>query len=122
MNSDVDTYEAKFNVVILNEGAADSENIQGSCTINIPKENGHNQLMFQNWFPLQDASGNPSKGKIRLGIQYIYDQVKLFDTLAQLKEEDLKNLTDELQRTEDILEKTSCIYLVSIYIIIFRSF
>lgn len=111
--SDVENVDSRINVVVFNEGASESENIQGSCVIDLPAEQTHDQLMYQAWFDLLDASGRPSPGKIRLGIQYIYDQVRLFETLIQRKEEECRGIDEELKKTEEILDKTSGIYLIN---------
>jgi hypothetical protein len=75
--------------------------------------------MYQAWFDLTDANGRPSPGKIRLGIQYIYDQVRLFETLIQRKEDECRVIDEELKKTEDILNKTSGFLLRMIF---FRTF
>lgn len=93
--------------MIINDGASEDENIQGCCTIDLPKEGSHDQLMFQKWFELKDASGNKSSGRIRLGMQYIHDPVRLFETLIKMKEEEHKVLSDELGKSDQVFKKTS---------------
>lgn len=62
--------------------------------------------MNTEWFDLISSTGKPA-GKIRLGIQYIYDQVKLIDTIMEKRQEERDFHLKDLEESYDALKQTS---------------
>ena len=104
-NSFVDNPNEKMNVAVWDEGTAETP--QGVCIKELPLEPQYDQRMITEWIPLTSADGKSGKGKIRIGIQYIFDQVRLLDTVIRKREEEYKALSEDLQNTQDVLTTTS---------------
>lgn len=82
------------------------ETVLGKCTAKVPSGPNYDQRMITEWFDLTTAKGE-SGGRIRLGIRYIYDQVKLFDSVLERRSEEQKLLLKELEDTQTVLDQTS---------------
>lgn len=78
----------------------------GKCVTRVPSDSSHNQKMNTEWFDLISPTGNPA-GKIRLGIQYIYDQVKLIDTIMEKRQEEREVHLKDLEASYNALKQTS---------------
>ena len=78
----------------------------GTCVRQLPSEAEYDQRMITEWIPLLSFDGREKRGKIRVGIQYIFDQVKLCDGIIQKREEEYQTLTDDLKKTTDVLNAT----------------
>jgi len=63
--------------------------------------------MFQEWYKLTNDKGQENNARIRIGIQYIYDQGLFFENLIKSKEEERSEIEKELRVKEDILHLTS---------------
>ncbi len=95
----------KINIAVWDEGTADTP--QGMCVRGLPLDPAYDQRMITEWIPLASADGKPGRGKIRVGIQYIFDQVRLVDTVIRKREEEYKAFSEDMQNTQEILNQTS---------------
>jgi len=62
--------------------------------------------MNTEWYDLISSNGN-KVGRIKVGIQYIYDQVKLIDAIIEKRSEDRDFYLKDLEESQDILKFAS---------------
>lgn len=99
----------KINIAVWDEVEGDNKILLARCTIDLPNEEVYDQKMTRGYIQLLDEKGEENAGKIQIGIQYIYDYVKYYDSLLNLRSEEYKSLSDNLRATQELLENTSCI-------------
>lgn len=78
----------------------------GICKKELPLEEDYNQTMITSWIPLTSIDERAGYGRIRAGIQYIYNQVKFIELLMDKKEEEFRVANDEYDRTRNMLRET----------------
>lgn len=78
----------------------------GLCTAKVPVDPGHSQKMRTEWLELTSPEELPA-GRVRLGIQYIYDQVKLIDTVVEKRKEEREFHLKDLEESVNALRLTS---------------
>jgi hypothetical protein len=94
-------------IVVWNSDQEARENLAGTCMVVLPDPESNDQQMSTNWYPLTREDAKETVGKIRLGIQYLYDQVKMYDTLLHKKENDRQTLVAELDNAQRTFDETS---------------
>ncbi len=108
-SSFVDNPNDKMHIVVWDSTAAEGADPLGKCEYALPMEHGYDQRMITEWVPLVSQDGRQSRGRIRLGIQYIFDQALMLDTVIKRREEEKDTLMTELTSTQKILDITSSI-------------
>jgi hypothetical protein len=78
----------------------------GICKKELPLDEDYNQTMITNWISLTSANEQEGYGRVRLGIQYIYDQVKFIELIMDKKNEEFRIANEEYDRTRNILRET----------------
>jgi len=105
VKSFVDNPNDKINIAVWDEGNSDVP--LGVCSRPLPNDPNYDQRMITEWIQLTSADGSQPRGKIKVGVHYIYDQVLLLETLLDKRQEERKQLDDDLKYTQDTLDKTS---------------
>ena len=100
----VDDEDDAIKIAVMNFN--DSETPLGICSKFLPRDENYEQNMITEWIPLTSVNGNKGYGKIRLGVQYIYDQVKFMDAYIDKREEEYKNVYEENEYTKNNLKET----------------
>ncbi len=97
----------KIHIVVWDATAAEGADPMGKCEYGLPMEQGYDQRMLTEWLTLSSADGKQSRGRIRVGIQYIYDQVKMLESTIRQREEEKQTHLAELTTTQRVLDTTS---------------
>ena len=85
---------------------SDQKTPLGICKKELPSDEEYNQTMITSWVPLTSRDEKPGYGKIKLGIQYVYDEVKFTELIMDKKNEEYTVANDEYERTMNVLKET----------------
>lgn len=103
----MDDPNEKIQIAVWDQSASEGSAPMGKCVKSLPMEHGYDQKMITEWVPLVSTDGGENRGRIRLGIQYIFDQAMMLGSVIARREEEKKTLTEELASTQKILDTTS---------------
>ena len=78
----------------------------GICKKELPSDEEYNQTMITSWLSLTSLDEEAGYGKIKLGIQYVYNEVKLTELIMDKKNEEFTIVNSEYERTMSILNET----------------
>ena len=68
----------------------------GKCTVKLPDEKFNDQAMKIMWKPLYDEKEKETPGRLKIGVQYVYDQTKLMETQFAKNMQDIVETETEL--------------------------
>ncbi len=88
----------KLNVAVWNESTGGKDSLQGMCVAELPDDGSNEQDMQASWKPLYDEDGKETAARLRIGVQYLFDPIKLIDAKIRQKEEEKFKVQEELNQ------------------------
>eukprot|EP01022_Parablepharisma_sp_SALTPOND_P004770 TRINITY_DN120935_c1_g1_i1.p1 TRINITY_DN120935_c1_g1~~TRINITY_DN120935_c1_g1_i1.p1 ORF type:complete len:333 (+),score=44.07 TRINITY_DN120935_c1_g1_i1:2452-3450(+) len=111
-NSSVFDPNEKVNIAVWCETGNGSDTFKGICVGELPEDHLNDQEMVTEWKTLVDEEGQPIPQKVKIGIQYLFDPIKLIDAQIRMKEEEKFKFREELNQLTEFGKKAAGSYFI----------
>jgi hypothetical protein len=96
IDSEVEDASQTLSVEICDEQPGTEPVVLGKCEVSVPDERTDDQAMQIMWKVLHDGQNKATTGRLRLGVQYIFDLVRLKDAEIRAEQGNLAQTEAEL--------------------------
>lgn len=88
-------------IAVWDEGQTGKAELQGKCTLNLPEKDPSEQTMQLLWKVLYDENNRETSGRLRVGVQYIYDEEKFYSSEIARKKNETEKIESELKKLSE---------------------
>jgi hypothetical protein len=103
MCSTVTNPKEKIDIGVWDEDLI-KDDLEGVCELELPDDRNNDQETQTMWKVLRDEEGNDTEGRLRVGLQYVFDPVRQVDSRLRRFEQEKSKLQEEFTRLSDITQ------------------
>jgi Ca2+-dependent lipid-binding protein len=90
-------------IVVMDKDTFGKDDLEGMCEF--PLVHLQDQMKHDQWIDLRDEQGQPSQGRIRLMLQWVYSKVQYFSEYLSKWDETLAKDIDEKEQIERFIKQ-----------------